>query len=431
MSALYAWLRRHPRLVDGVLAFALSFSGLAQAIALRRFALVPITLALTVPVVFRRTHPVGAFTVVILVGALQVALGLRPSPADLSIVVLLYTLAAYTTRRLSVTGLGICLLGSAAELGRIYSRAFWTHVPNWLLTGTIVLAGPSLIAWVLGDSMRYRRAYYANLEERAARLERDRDAQARIAAAAERARIARELHDVVAHNVSVMVVQADGATYALGSDPARAREALAAISATGRQALAEMRALLGVLRQSDDATPGPPGVAAPAGVVRPAAPTVPDWPPTPGAPDLAATSELASLTPMPGIEQLDDLFDQTRAVGLAVSAAIEGEPRPLAGGAALAAYRIVQESLTNTRKHAGPFARASVLIRYLPDALELVISDDGVGGAAACDGAGHGLTGMRERAAMYGGSVSAEPAPGGGFRVIARLPAGPVRAGAA
>jgi signal transduction histidine kinase len=134
---------------------------------------------------------------------------------------------------------------------------------------------------------------------------------------------------------------------------------------------------------------------------------------------------------MPGVEQLDDLFDQTRAAGLAVSCTIEGEPRPLPGGAALAAYRIVQESLTNTRKHAGPFAQASVLLRYFPDAIELVISDNGIGGAAACDGAGHGLTGMRERATMYGGSVMAEPVPGGGFRVAARLPVGPVQAGAA
>ncbi|HEX6933745.1 MAG TPA: histidine kinase [Streptosporangiaceae bacterium] len=430
MSALYAWLRRHPRLVDGVLAFALSFGGLAQALSQRRYELIPITLALTVPVVFRRTHPVGAFTTVIMAGALQVALGLRPSPADLSIVVLVYTLAAYTTRRLSVTGLGICLFGSAAELGRMYTRAIWVHVPNWVITGTILFAGPSLIAWVLGDSMRYRRAYYANLEERAARLERDRDAQARIAASAERARIARELHDVVAHNVSVMVVQADGAAYALGSDPARAREALAAISATGRQALAEMRALLGVLRKSDDAPARPP-VPAVTGAPPRAAATVPDRPAVPAVADLAATSEPASLTPVPGIEQLDDLFDQTRAAGLTVSCTIEGEPRPLASGAALAAYRIVQESLTNTRKHAGPFARASVLLRYLPDAVELVISDNGIGSAAACDGAGHGLTGMRERAAMYGGSVQAGPVPGGGFRVAARLPVGPVRAGAA
>jgi len=423
VPALYAWLRRHPRLVDGVLAFALGFSGVVEALSLHRYLLIPITLALTVPVVFRRKHPVGAFAAVIVVGAVQVIVGLRPAPADLSILVMLYTLAAYTTRRLSVTGLGVCLIGSAAELARIYSKAIWSHVPNWLLMGAILFAGPSLIAWTLGDSMRYRRAYYGSLEERAARLERDRDAQARIAAAAERARIARELHDVVAHNVSVMVLQADGARYALGSDPAKARDALAAISATGRQALAEMRALLGVLRKSDDAPPGSPPVLPAAAEVDHQAWSEPAGP--------GATAEPASLTPMPGIEQLDDLLDQTRAAGLAVSCTVEGEPRPLAGGTALAAYRIVQESLTNTRKHAGPLARASVLMRYSPDAVELVITDDGLGGAAPCDGAGHGLTGMRERAAMYGGSVRAEPGPGGGFRVTARLPVAPAQAGAA
>jgi signal transduction histidine kinase len=427
VPALYAWLRRHPRLVDGVLAFALGFSGVVEALSLHRFLLIPITLTLTLPVVFRRKHPVSAFAAVIVVGAIQVILGLRPAPADLSILVMLYTLAAYTTRRLSVTGLGVCLVGSAAELARIYSKATWSHVPNWLLMGAILFAGPSLIAWTLGDSMRYRRAYYASLEERAARLERDRDAQARIAAAAERARIARELHDVVAHNVSVMVVQADGARYALGSDPAKAREALTAISGTGRQALAEMRALLGVLRKSDDAPPGSPPGSPP---VLPAAAEGDQqaWSEPAGS---AATSEPPSLTPMPGIEQLDDLLDQTRAAGLAVSWTIEGEPRPLAGGTALAAYRIVQESLTNSRKHAGPLARASVLLRYSPDAVELVITDDGLGGAAPCDGAGHGLTGMRERAAMYGGSVRAGPVPGGGFLVTARLPVAPAQAGAA
>ena len=409
-------------MVDGVLAFALGFSGIAEAVSLERYLLIPVTLALTVPIIFRRTHPVGAFAAAIAAGAAQVLIGLRPSPADLSIMVLLYTLAAYTTRRLSLSGLGITLFGSAAEIARLYTKAGWAHVPNWLLTGAILFAGPSLIAWTLGDSMRYRRAYYANLEERAARLERDRDAQAKIAAAAERARIARELHDVVAHNVSVMVVQADGATYALGSDPARAREALAAISGTGRQALAEMRALLGVLRKSDDGPPpAPPALeTAVTGDEAPSGHALP-----------AGAAEPASLTPMPGIEQLDDLLNQTRTAGLAVSCTIEGEPRPLAGGTALAAYRIVQESLTNTRKHAGPLARASVSLRYSPDALEIVIADDGLGEAAGCDGAGHGLTGMRERAAMYGGSVRAEPVPGGGFLVTARLPVAPAQAGAA
>ena len=412
-------------MVDGVLAFALGFSGIVQAIGARSYLLIPITLGLTVPIVFRRNNPVAAFTTAIAAGMAQVLAGTRPVPvaADLSVVVLLYTLAAYTTRRLSLTGLAICLFGSAAQLATLYTRADFAQVPNWLLVGVIVLAGPSLIAWAIGDSMRYRRAYYASLEERAARLERDRDAQARIAAAAERARIARELHDVVAHNVSVMVVQADGAAYAIDTDPPRAREALAAISATGRQALAEMRALLGVLRNADDDGQAvqPPVLAAAAPEERAGIATARP----------AATAEPASLTPMPGIEQLADLLDQTRAAGLSVSCTIEGEPRPLAGGTALAAYRIVQESLTNTRKHAGPLAQASVVLRYSPDALELIIADDGLGGAAACDGAGHGLTGMRERAAMYGGSVRAQPGPRGGFLVTALLPVAPAQAGAA
>jgi signal transduction histidine kinase len=476
VSALYAWVRRHPRLVDGVLAVALGFSGLGMAIATNRFWLAPATLALTVPVIFRRTHPVGAFAIVIAVGALQVIFDIRPAASDLAIVVLLYTLAAYTTRRTSLIGLGICLVGSAVEMARlspqISDARHLGQVPpsDWLYAGAALLAGPLLIAWVLGDSMRYRRAYYAGLEERAAQLERDRDAQARIAAAAERARIARELHDVVAHNVSVMVVQADGAAYALGSDPARVREALAAISATGRQALAEMRALLGVLRKGDEveadgpalaAVPADPGSharavtsAGPAGAIGPVEPyeravvvgsglagsglagpgpagPVPAGPVPAGSPGHAETASTVSLAPMPDLDQLDDLLEQTRAAGLAVSCTIEGEPRRLPSGAALAAYRIIQESLTNTRKHAGPFARAGVVLRYLPEAVELVIYDDGLGGMAPTDGAGHGLTGMRERAAMYGGSIRAEPDPRGGFIVEARLPLAAAQAGVA
>ena len=414
MSALYAWLRRHPRLVDGALAAVLASSGLATGLVLRQWLLIPATLGVTIPVVFRRAHPAGAFATAIAVGAVQVAAGIRPSPADLAILILLYTLAAYTTRRQSVIGLAVCLLGSAAELGRM-RHAATISLTAWLLMASILFAGPCLIAWVLGDSMRYRRAYYANLEERAARLERDRDAQAQIATAAERARIARELHDVVAHNVSVMVVQADGAAYALGTDPGRAREALAAISATGRQALAEMRVLLGVLRSNDEAGPGAAGL--------PAGSTV-----TTGT---AGTAGRAALAPVPGIGQLDDLLDQTRAAGLQVSCTIEGEPLPLPDGTALAAYRIIQESLTNTRKHGGPWARACVLLRYSTDALELAVTDNGLGGAAASDGAGHGLTGMRERAAMYGGTVQAGPRMNGGFQVTARLPIAPARAGAA
>ena len=240
MSALYAWLRRHPMLVDSVLAAALLFGGVGATFAKEMFLGIPLGLGLVVPVVFRRKHPVAAYYTAVAAGGLQVALDARPATTDVAILILLYTLAAYTRRRISVWGLAVCLAGSALGVLR------WTSLANhsvldWLTVGAMLFAGPALLAWVLGDSMRYRRAYYASLEDRAARLETERDAQAKIAAVAERARIARELHDVIAHNVSVMVVQADGASYALGTDPDRAREALAAISATGRQALAEMQ----------------------------------------------------------------------------------------------------------------------------------------------------------------------------------------------
>jgi signal transduction histidine kinase len=390
VGAFYLWLRRHPRLVDGVLAAVLGIPALAPALATGDYGLVLVAAGLVIPLVFRRDHPAAAFAVAIVVGALQVLFNIHISTVDAAILVLLYTLAAYSGRRASVAGLAICLIGSAAAVARWAPP--YIGLSHWISVGLVAFAGSSLAAWVLGDSMRYRRGYYASLEDRAARLERERDAQAQIAAAAERARIARELHDVIAHNVSVMVVQADGASYALDSSPERARQALGAIASTGRQALAEMRRMLGVLRSDDDTT----------GVV-----------------------------PLPGIEQLGELLEQTRASGLAVSFTVQGVPGPLPGGMALAAYRIIQESLTNTRKHGGPQASAQVLLRYCEDVMMLQITDDGRG-AAEADGAGHGLTGMRERVALYNGTLHAGPRPGGGYQVTARLPVvrGAVPAGA-
>ena len=383
MSALYAWLRRHPLLVDGVLAFVLMLIGTGQLIA-RPWPQLPFTLLMVVPVAFRRRNPVLAFCVAVAGGAGNVLSGSGPSGADLAIVVLLYTLAAYRPRRESVTGLAVCLLGSTMAV--LMWMPGTMRAADRILAGAIMFGGTALIAWVLGDSMRYRRAYYLALEDRAARLERERDAQAQIAAAAERARIARELHDVVAHNVSVMVVQADGASYALGSEPERARQALGTIAATGRQALAEMRRLLGVLRSGD---------------------------------------EHAELAPLPGIDQLRDLLDQTRAAGRTVSLTLEGTPRPLPEGVGLAAYRVVQESLTNARKHGGIGASVAVSLRYLADELVLQVTDDGRGAATADDGGGHGLIGMRERVGIYGGSVLAGPRETGGYQVTARLPLRP------
>jgi signal transduction histidine kinase len=388
VPALYAWLRGHPRLVDGALALLLILTGTGlpkiEAQGLLRILLI---LSMVVPLVFRRKHPVGAFAAVVVTGAVQVLALDRPTSADLAVLIVCYTLAAYTPRRISLCGLAICLLGAAVAVVR------WqpAHAPDrltamaWsvLLLGSLVLA-----AWLLGDSIRWRRGFYQALEERASRLERERDAQAQVAAAAERARIARDLHDVVAHNVSVMVVQADGAAYALDSSPQRAREALGAISATGRRALAELRSLLGVLRDSAD-----PG---------------------------------AALAPQPGLEQLEELVVEARAAGLPVSLRVEGVPRPVPQGEALAAYRVVQESLTNARKHAGPGATAAVRLRYAEESLVISVTDDGRGasapGSGELAGPGHGLAGMRERVELYGGSVRSGPRAGGGYEVVAHLP---------
>ncbi|MEU8350998.1 sensor histidine kinase, partial [Streptomyces sp. NPDC048845] len=238
---------------------------------------------------------------------------------------------------------------------------------------------------------RTRRAYYAQLEERAARLEKEREAQAKMAVAAERARIARELHDVVAHNVSVMVVQADGAAYVLDSSPEQTKQALETISGTGRKALAEMRRLLGVLRTGE-------------------------------------TTESGEYVPQPDVGQLDDLVEQVRGAGLPVDYQVSGSPRPLASGVELTVYRIVQEALTNTRKHGGPNVGATVRLAYQDGELELLVEDDGRGAQrelyeeGGTDGLGHGLIGMRERVGMVGGSLDAGPRPGGGFRISAVLP---------
>jgi signal transduction histidine kinase len=393
VSALYAWLSRHPRLVDGVPAFWLALIGVPSVIGApvdgfrvgARALMLLIIAAIAVPVVFRRKYPVQGFAIAAVAGALQLIVFPQPVGTDLAILLLLYTLAAYRPRRVSVAGLAVCLIGAVVAVGVWSPRG--VGAVNQILLATVLFSGTALVAWVLGDSMRYRRAYLASLEDRAARLERERDAQAQIAAAAERARIARELHDVIAHNVSVMVVQADGAGYALRRDPERAGQALTAISRTGRQALAEMRRLLGVLRSDD---------------------------------------QQADLAPQPGLEQLRELLDQAREAGMSVSFTLEGPVRPLPEGAELAAYRVVQESLTNTRKHGGLAATAAVTLQYEPDGLLLQVTDDGLGAAAAADGPGHGLTGMRERVEMYGGTMQAGPLPNGGYQVTARLPdAGP------
>ncbi|MFI6981937.1 sensor histidine kinase [Embleya sp. NPDC050154] len=388
MHHLYAWLRGRPLLVDGAWALLLLMFGLFEVIIDQPGPPdVPHLIALgtmSIVLLIRRRNPTLALVVTVAIGIFQLFDDIPPGLEALAMPAIAYSAAAYSPRWASRTALVGGVLAPIAAMLR------WWDNPDVPTTGivffTLLLMGPFVIAWVLGDSMRTRRAYYVELEDRADRLERERDQQAQIAAASERARIARELHDVVAHNVSVMVVQADGAAYALDGAPELTREALGTISATGREALAEMRRLLGVLRSQNEGD---------------------------------------AYVPQPGVEQLEDLLERVRSAGLPVGLAVEGVPVELPQGVALTVYRIVQEALTNTRKHGGPNAEAMVRLRYLGEDVELDVGDDGRGAAAPGDGMGHGLVGMGERVALFGGRLETGPRSGGGWQVRARLPVRP------
>jgi signal transduction histidine kinase len=406
VEAVPAWLRRHPLLVDGALAVILLAGG-ANDLDARTL---PASLALAGCVTLRRRFPVPAYAVALAIGVAQVIFGIGTSPgrgplqptfADVGLLILLYTVAAERPRRISLPGLVAAAALSVAAAARYNPGQGQHQHPGAFVVVAGVFLLASVGAWVLGDSVASRRARSAALEERAVRAERERDAQAEIAAAAERVRIARELHDVIAHSLSVMVAQADGGAYAFDALPERSREALAEIGRTGRQALSEMSSLLGVLRD------GP---------------------------------EAPSMAPAPAAADIAQLVTQAREAGMLVTHTVEGQARPLPGGLSLAAYRIVQEALTNVRKHAGAGAAAEVTVRYGQGELLLRVADDG-GGAAGpppqlprygagrsprpAGNPGHGLAGMRERTVMYGGTVQAGPRPDGGFEVTARLPLPP------
>jgi signal transduction histidine kinase len=395
MEWAYTWPRRHRQLVDGALA-ALLLAGRTAATDARAAALL-ITITMAGAIAVRRRFPVAAFAAAIVVCAVAMAIGRGPEAVDspsqpalteIATLLLLYTVAANLPRRVSLPSLAACVLCFTAEVAWWAPRALEqgsNPVPVLLAPGFLLLLA-AVSAWVLGDSMAFRRAYSAGLEERAIRAERERDAHAQIAAAAERARIARELHDVIAHNLSVMVAQADGGRYVFDAAPEQSRQALAEIGDTGRQALAEMSNLVGVLRNGD---------------------------------------EMLAFAPAPGIAEIAELLTQARESGTGVGYDVQGVARPLTAGLSLTVYRIVQEALTNVRKHAGHGAAVEVTLSYGADDLLVRIADDGSSGAAVsqpADTTGHGLAGMRERAAMYGGTVQAGPRPGGGFQVTAELP---------
>lgn len=386
-----AWVRGHPRLIDGasvapLFAFSLLGGHYTEPYDGTWWMVLIVAAGICAPFAIRRRWPLAAFAIASVFGFVQWLLNIGLLPADLVLFAALYNVASRCRWEMAASAAAVLELGAVLVVARWFVPAgglgMWTQmVPATVFVGSM---------WIWGNSVRTRRAYLVSLEERATQAERERDNQAQIAAAAERARIARELHDVVAHGLSVMVIQADGASYALEADPGQARQALGTISSTGRHALTEMRRMLGVLRDGD------------------------------GGQD---------YSPLPGVAQLDQLLEQVRRAGLPVEFTVEGVPQELPAGMELAAYRVVQEALTNTLKHGGPSVScARVLLRYGDGVLEMWIADDGRGTVVPADGQGHGLVGMRERVAVYGGSVRAGPRTGGGYEVIASLPLQPATA---
>ncbi len=385
-------MRRHPMFGDSVVAVLLALFSIPEGTTGfgRDHSLVywPVGALMVVPLVFRRRSPILAAYLILAGGALQLLThggftsGDPVRASDLALAVALYTLLVYAERRAALAYAGFLLIGTAIDV-------FWRI--DQVRSGLILGIGAMVIfgfSWVLGEFIGARRAYHAEVERRLRLLETERDQQATIAVAAERTRIARELHDVVAHAVSVIVVQADGAGYAIRTDPDLAETAVRTISATGREALVELRRLLDVLRSDTD--------------------------------------DRASRAPQPDVTALPDLAERVSAIGLPVELALRGELTTLPAAVGLGIYRIVQESLTNTLKHAGTGANASVRVERVGGLVEVEVDDDGTGNGTTRDLAevsgGNGLIGMRERATVLGGTLTAGRAAGGGWQVRAIFP---------
>lgn len=380
-----AWVRDHPRAADAGLALMLAVISICVALTTegelgqRELGGLGWTLliAMNLPLAFRRTYPVPALWATVGLILPFWILDFPDDPSGPNLLIALYSLAAHEGRPRSI-------------------RHFWAAsgvVSTVLLAGVISsnddlpwLAVPANVivcatAWILGDNLRTRRQYMGELEEKASRTEERQAAEARRAVTEERTRIARELHDVVAHSMSVMVVQAGAARRVIDSHPDQAADAMAIIETTGRESLTEMRRVLGVLRSDDD---------------------------------------LAELAPAPDLDDLERLLHQCSDAGLPVDLVVEGEARRLPAGLEMNVFRVVQESLTNSLKHAGE-AQAEVHLGYRQHSVEVSVSDNGNGAASApaAEGSGQGVIGMRERVEAYGGQLEAGPRPGGGFQVRA------------
>lgn len=385
------WCKDRPTAADALLAAlfaAISIGGLLTvsqetATSSNRdpdaFAVLGI-LVVSGTLVFRRIRPVLALWVSVAAVIPFWILDYVDSGASVPVLVNLYSVAAHVDRPRSIRhGLAACVpLVVVMVIGVVVDEE---ELPAVAVVGNAVIFAT---AWLIGDTFRNRRAYLAEVEARADQAERDREAAVERAAQQERTRIARELHDVVAHSVSVMVVQAGAARRVLDRHPDQTAESLAVIESTGRDALDELRRVLGVLR---------------------------------------GERNHPSTEPQPTADDVAVLVQRWRDAGHSVALTVHGTPPDLPLGVSLTVYRLVQEGLTNVMKHAGPAAHTEVCLRYAPDEVELEVLDDGRGAAgAAVPSSGQGLIGMRERVELFGGTLAAGPRPGGGFRVHASLP---------
>ncbi|MFI6155121.1 sensor histidine kinase [Kitasatospora sp. NPDC051170] len=363
------------------------------------WAAAALTAALTLPLVRRRHAPRTVFAAVAAAALLQWLAGVQ-LPADIALLIALHTLAARTGHRTTLAGAAVL------EAGALLACLRWTTDGAFLASFTAATATVVATA-ALGAGARTTRAYLAALEERTIRLEREHHQQARLAAAEERTRIAREIHDIVTHNLSVMVALTDAAAHTRPTPPDRTTTTLIQVAETGRQALTDMRRTLGILHTDQPDQPDQPGE-----------PDHTDHTDQPGEPD-------AERHPLPGIAQLPALTDRMRATGLPTTLHLSGEHTPVPATAQLTVYRLVQEALTNTLKHTPAGTRATVRIHCTPHTVTLDITDDGPHHPdphrAPRAPAGHGIPGMRERCAAYGATLHTGPREEGGWHVHTRL----------
>ena len=439
LRRLDQWTRLHPVRTD-VMAAAALFTVL---VALPWIALGPMVApdpqgrqtavsllagaGMVLPWAVRRVRPVASAAVVTAAAVLHLLAGPEFSLSLLMVPLTVYNLAANAPRSVSVAGLLLGLVGGVANGVKVWLFPAQFVTPDGLtvrspaepLAMVIMAIGCGLMvltAWAFGDVVRNRRLAVRALEDRAHRLEVQSRQERELAAADERSHIAREMHDIVAHSLQVVISQADGARYAAAAKPALAVTALETIGQTGRSALADMRQLLGVLRETGETVAGVPGVTdddarRPAAVV--------------ASPDGRGTRLPPGRRPQPRLADLPALVETMRLSGLEVSLLETGTPRrALPAGGELAAYRIVQEALTNTLRHGGPDADAFVTLAWTARGLDLQIDDDGRGAAAdpATRGSGQGLRGAAERTALFGGTLETGPRVGTGYRVSAHLP---------